>query len=159
MPAHALSRPSSSISHGFKSLAMILAAVSLTGCHVVPDNPHAKLDFNMEQPLRLSVEKPIIVRVETGLPYKGTYISPELVELVKVNVTPADYVVAIFGDPDSRRILNDKSEIWVWRYVPLTENAPMVSVLKAAAGTKPTAAHVTVFVRVRNGIVVEKFRG
>lgn len=88
--------------------------------------------------------------------YEGTWVGEELLDHVDVKETRADWVLAVFGKPDARAELGDGSEIWRWTYRPKGAQ-PMPTLL--GGRERPVPGPVTSFVRVKDGVVVEKGRG
>ena len=106
------------------------------------------------------------MRVSGGtVKYEGTYISGDLLEMVQVNHTTGDWLLAVFGQPTDRSTLDDGSEIWRWVYRPVEqEQIPQVvqvTALGVGEKDKPkmSAVYQIAFVQLRNNKVVSKGRG
>lgn len=110
---------------------------------------------------RLVMAEPIRMQIEMAGPsveYEGVYVSNDLLERVKIKETGSDWLLAVFGEPTGQYPLRDGTEIWRWSYKPLESKAAMVSVF-GGSKDQPTPEPATAFVRIQNGIVIEKWRG
>jgi hypothetical protein len=108
----------------------------------------------------LKLEGPVQIQMQMQGPtvkYEGVYISDKLLERVKVGETGTDWLVAVMGEPTGKGPLRDGGEIWKWSYRPLEQTASVVSVF-GASKDEPALQPSTAFVRVKDGVVVEKWR-
>ncbi len=112
--------------------------------------------MKMEFDGAMRLEGPIRI-VGPVVEFEGVYISQALLDRVETGKTTVDWVVAAFGEPTDVGRLDDGSEIWKWSYKPIGEQGAMVRVLSDEKSAGET--HVTAFVHIRNGVVVEKWRG
>ncbi|MGH7132710.1 MAG: hypothetical protein ACREJO_12265 [Phycisphaerales bacterium] len=107
------------------------------------------------------LEGPIQIQMQMQGPtvkYEGTFVSEKLLEHVKVGETRSDWLVAVFGEPTSRAVLGDGSEIWKWSYRPLEAQGSVFSVFGGGAKDEPKLQQSTTFVRLNNSVVIEKWR-
>lgn len=56
-----------------------------------------------------------IINANSHTTRSGKYISSETVQRIEPGKN-ADYVVAVLGDPSSKQVLGDGTEIWKWSY-------------------------------------------
>lgn len=138
-------------------MAIVMAAL-LGGC-----SDHLSLDTNMHGELEtaLRLEGPIQMQVQMQGPtvrYEGTYISDELLEHVTVGEATDEWILAVFGEPDARSKLRNGSEIWRWTYRPVEQQTSMVEVFSSTE-KEPKLATRSVFIMLRDAIVVEKWKG
>jgi hypothetical protein len=104
--------------------------------------------MRVEEPIR--VEGPMMV-------FEGHYISDELFERIKLNETTSDWVLALLGDPTSQTTLDDGTEVWKWIY---REQGINTSILQlTSSDDAPTLPQMLTFVRLREGTVIDKWRG
>ncbi len=118
-----------------------------------------KLDGDMKA--GLSVEGPIQISMQLQGPtikYEGTYISDELFEIVKNGKTTSDWILAVFGEPTAEAMLQDGTAIWRWTYKPTMQEAAVIEVF-ADEKKQPKLATRTVFVQLKEGVVIEKWKG
>lgn len=107
------------------------------------------------------LEGPIQIQMQMQGPsvkYEGTYVSEKLLDRVNVGETRSDWLVAVFGEPTGKAVLGDGSEIWKWSYRPLEAQGSVFSVFGSGAKDEPKLQQSTTFVRLNNGVVVEKWR-
>ena len=103
---------------------------------------------------------PIVVQLQgPSVEYEGVYVSDALLERLQVGTTTADWVTAVLGEPTSRTTLGDGSEIWKWTYRPIRHQTSLISLLGQGDEEEPNPNPVTAFVRLKDGVVVEKWRG
>ncbi|MDX2115843.1 MAG: hypothetical protein SFZ24_09545 [Planctomycetota bacterium] len=128
-------------------LALPLALTGAAGC--------GETRMIMDGTMRL--EGPIQMQTSfTGpsVSYNGTYISDALLERVEPGTTRADWILAVFGEPDQRAMLTDGTEIWKWTYRPSSQELSMVS-LFGNSEDKPASAARNVFVHLAENTVLE----
>lgn len=139
------------------SFSIAMAAL-LAGC-----SDHMKLETDMRGDLAttLKLDGPIQMSLQMQGPtirYEGTYISDELLGHVEVGKTTGEWVLAVFGKPDAQTALKDGTEIWRWVYHPVEQQVSMVEMFSSSEKEPKLAAH-SVFVMLRAGVVVEKWKG
>ncbi len=147
-------RALTSAAHG--SICVALAV--LTGC-----SDHMSLETRMHGELEtaLRLEGPIQMQVQMQGPtirYEGTYISDELLGHVEIGKATDEWLLAVFGKPDAQAALKDGSEIWRWTYRPVEQTASIVEMFSSSE-EEPKLATRSVFVMLRGGVVVEKWKG
>jgi hypothetical protein len=102
---------------------------------------------------------PITIQLEgPSVEYEGTYVSEALIERIQLGTTGADWILAVVGEPQSRTTLDDGSEIWKWVYRPTGSQQSLVSLL-GQDEEKPQPQPITAFVRLKDGLVIDKWRG
>lgn len=119
----------------------------------------SKLDGNLMTTMKL--DGPIQMQVQMQGPtvrYEGTYISDELLDYVKVGTATAEWLVAVLGEPDAKTPLSDGAAIWRWTYRPVEQQTSLVQVFSSSE-EEPKLATRSVFVTLRDGVVVEKWKG
>lgn len=136
------------------SVLILASLVSLTGCS---DSRMAlESDMKMEGTLRL--EGPIQMQIQgPAMKYTGTYISENLLDRVKEKETRADWILAVFGEPEEKGKLNDGTEIWKWIYRPTMQDSSLVT-LFGKDDEPPRPQQSATFLRMREGVVIEKWR-
>ncbi|MBL8745185.1 MAG: hypothetical protein JNK58_02390 [Phycisphaerae bacterium] len=105
--------------------------------------------------------RPIQLQVQVQGPtvrYEGTYISDELLERVVIGKATDEWVVAVFGEPDAQSKLRDGSQIWRWTYRPVEQKVSLVEVF-GGSEKEPKFSTRSVFIMLRDGVVVEKWKG
>lgn len=137
--------------------AMIPCMLS-TGCTGgEPMRVESKLDgtvttvLKLDGPLQMQLQGPIVR-------YEGVYISDELFERVDSGDTTDDWLIAVFGEPTGRATLRDGTEIWRWTYRPIEQSGSVVELL-GGDDQDPKLATRAVFVQLRAGRVIEKWKG
>jgi hypothetical protein len=154
------------------ALAGACIATQLTGCSTdKPMTLNSNLNGDMklggdmklsgDMKAGLSVEGPIQISMQLQGPtikYEGTYISDELFEVVKTGKTTDDWILAVFGEPTAQAALKDGTSIWRWTYRPTMQEAAVIEVF-ADEKKQPKLATRTVFVQLREGVVIEKWKG
>lgn len=128
----------------------------LQGCSErmqLDSNLNGKLatSFQIEGPIQMQVQGPTIR-------YEGTYISDELLDIVKIGTTTDDWILAVMGEPDARTTLRNGTDIWRWTYKPIEQQGSMVEVFTRTE-KEPKLAARSVFVQLREGIAIEKWKG
>lgn len=107
--------------------------------------------IKLEGPMQIQLQGPTIK-------YEGTYISDELLEQIEVSKATDDWILAVLGEPDARSNLRDGTEIWRWTYRPIEQQASIVE-LWSKSDEEPKLASRSVFVQLRSGVVVRKWKG
>lgn len=108
----------------------------------------------------LRLEGPVQIQMEMRGPtvrYEGVFISERLLDRVEVNKTSTDWLLAVLGEPTGRAELRDGTYIWKWSYRPLEQEASVISVFGSGKKDEPALQPSTVFVRLRNDVVIEKW--
>lgn len=113
-------------------------------------NSNLNAELALKGPVTLQLQGPVVK-------YKGTYISKNLMDQVEVNKSTADWVRAVLGEPDVRATLGDGSEIWKWSYSPTEQSIGSLSVFGHSTKDEPKLIPVTAYVRIKQGIVTEKW--
>lgn len=136
---------------------LLLALGGLTGCA----SETLKMESSMKGDLATTIklEGPMQIQMQgPTIKYEGTYISDELLEQVDVSKTTDDWVLAVLGEPDARGNLRDGTEIWRWTYRPVEQQSSIVE-LWSKSDKDPKLASRSVFVQLRSGVVVRKWKG
>lgn len=141
---------------------VMAASALLGGCGDSKMSMDADMNMSMKGDVAttLKMDGPMQIQMLMQGPtvkYEGVYISERLLERVKVDETGTDWLLAVFGEPTDKAPLRDGSEIWKWSYRPLEQTASVVSVF-GGSKEEPALQPSTSFVRVQNGVVVEKWR-
>lgn len=141
------------------TLPTILAA--LTACSS-PVELKSDMKGRLEGDMALKLEGPIQMNMQLQGPtikYEGTNISDELLERVNAGKTTGEWVEAVFGEPSKKTPLSDGTEIWRWTYKPVAQEVSVVSLFGGGSEKEPKLASRTVYVQLRDGIVVDKWKG
>lgn len=112
---------------------------------------NGSLALNIEGPIEVKLHGPVIE-------YEGTYISAELFDAVEIDRTQAEWVLAAFGEPDTKSPLG-ASDLWVWRYRAASIEGSPVKIMTLGTGEDAAPASVTVILELTDGIVTRKWRG
>jgi hypothetical protein len=114
--------------------------------------------ISINQPVPIALTGPISISL-TGpkVEYAGTYVSESLMERVQIGHTTDEWILAVIGEPDTRHEMSDGSVIWKWVYRP-TATMPSLITLPGTEG-RPDPQPITAYVRMRDGIVIDKWRG
>lgn len=103
---------------------------------------------------------PVTIQVQgPSVEYEGTYVSEALMERILVGQTTGEWVLAVVGPPQTKTPMSDGTEIWKWVYRPTGTTAPLLPVLGEGDREKPHPQPITAFVRIKEGVVVDKWRG
>jgi len=149
---------------------VILVIVGLVGCggfgvdvKPVTVNATARVDepVRIEGEVPVTIQGPIVVRLDlqgATVEYSGTYVSEALMDRIQVNETTAEWISAVIGPPDSRSALSDGTEIWKWVYQPKGSQVSLLSLL-GQDKDRPSPQPITAYVRLRDGVVIDKWRG
>lgn len=144
----------SGVRAGIRLAICLVLSVGLGGCDVHTDNKmtgqlSTEVVMRLDGPITMSMQGPVIK-------YSGVYVSQGLLDLVELNVTRTDWLIAVFGEPTSRATLGDATEIWKWSYTPLEQQANVLSFF-GSGKDEPKPQPWTVFIRLRDGIVTQKW--
>lgn len=103
---------------------------------------------------------PVTIQIQgPSIEYEGTYISEALMERVQLGTTTGEWILAVIGEPQARTAMSDGSEIWKWVYRPTGSQGSLVNLLGQTDEKKPQPQPITAFVRIKDGVVVDKWRG
>lgn len=103
---------------------------------------------------------PVTIQIQgPSVEYEGTYISEALMERVQLGTTTGEWILAVIGEPQARTAMSDGSEIWKWVYRPTGSQGSLVNLLGQSDEKKPQPQPITAFVRIKDGVVVDKWRG
>lgn len=119
------------------------------------------MDMNGRLETVLRLDGPLQMTVQMQGPtvrYEGTFISDDLLERVRVDRTTDDWLIAVLGEPDVRAKLRDGTEIWRWTYKPVVQQVDMIEIF-GGEEKDPKLASRTVFIHLRDGVVIEKWKG
>lgn len=108
--------------------------------------------FKIEGPIQIQMQGPTIK-------YEGTYISDPLYEIVKPGETTSDWIIAVFGEPNVRTELRDGTEVWRWTYKPIAQESAIIEVFGSDEKKEPKLTTRTVFVQIRDDVVIQKWKG
>jgi hypothetical protein len=113
----------------------------------------------IEHPVPIAISGPITIQLQgPQVEHQGTYVSEALMQRIQIGITDAEWIIAVVGEPDSRHPMSDGTEIWKWVYRPVAAQQPLVDVL-GTDDRRPDPQPITAYVRLREGIVVDKWRG
>ncbi len=85
----------------------------------------------------------------------GKYVSPDTVAQIQPGKSEA-YVLALIGEPSSRIMLDDGTQIWKWQYTE-TRNSQGHVIFLLNSDTS-TATEKTTYVEFQDGAVVRAWR-
>lgn len=122
-----------------------LLALCVTGC-----SNDLTMRMRIEEPIR--VEGPMMI-------FEGHYISGQLFERIKVNETTREWVIVLLGEPTECHTLDDGTEVWKWFYREQGFNTSVLTLLGGEEEGAPSLPQMLTFVRLRDGVVIEKWRG
>jgi hypothetical protein len=139
--------------------ALALMCVVLAGCGDTRVQTEHTMHLDMEPlELRLALDGPIQLMMEgPSVTYDGTFVSEEQLEWVDEKETTAEWVRAVFGEPDVITPLSDGTEIWRWSFRPTRAQGELLHIF--GTEKEPEPSHITTMVRIRDGVVIEKRRG
>lgn len=127
---------------------------------LVPIGVQGQVPIAAAAPLPVVPGGPITVNVVgPSVRYEGVQISDDLLDRVKTDRTTDDWVLAVFGEPTGRGTLRDGTEIWKWVYRPVQQQTAIVEVFGGGDRKEPKLATQSVFLRLRDGVVIEKWKG
>src|SRR3954468_18141300 len=85
----------------------------------------------------------------------GNYVAESTLDKTQPGKTPASWVQATLGEPDSKqKIESTGSELWKYSYTEKRESSGAVFLIFAGHDTKETNGHA--FVEMRDGVVINK---
>jgi outer membrane protein assembly factor BamE (lipoprotein component of BamABCDE complex) len=87
----------------------------------------------------------------------GNYVSEDTFSRIKPGKTTAGWVAATLGEPTTRTHLDDGSEVWKWTYTETRDSSGAVFLLFGHRSQRTTDG--AAFVELKNGLVVNKWRG
>jgi hypothetical protein len=112
------------------------------------------------QPVPIALTGPITIKLEgPSVDYEGVYVSEALMERIALNQTDSEWLLAVVGEPTSRHPMKDGTEIWKWVYRPRGTQLQMLDLLGQGQEDKPDPQPITAYVRLKDGLVVDKWRG
>jgi len=147
---------------GKRAAACASAVVSMVmigpGCST-SEPVRLESSFRMDGQVAMRLDGPIEMKLQGPvLEYEGTYVSEELFKAVEIDRTQMEWVLAAFGEPDSKSVLGP-SELWVWRYRAAAVQGSPVKIMSISDGADAAPASMTVILEITNGIVTRKWRG
>ena len=110
------------------------------------------MKLQVEGPLRLQMQGPMIY-------FEGLYISDDLFARVVPGQTTEQMTAALFGPAAETYPQPDGTVIWKWIYREHGFDTTMFTLMGDDEETTPTQPQQITFVRFRNGIAIEKWRG
>ncbi|MDZ4753947.1 MAG: hypothetical protein SGJ11_05565 [Phycisphaerae bacterium] len=138
-------------------VVLISACAACAACSSKP----LQLDSTMKLEGSFRLDGPVEITMNMTGPstkYTGTYVSEKLLERVRLNSTRADWLVAVFGEPDVQAKLDDGTEIWRWSYLPLEQQGAIVDVFSTGGKDEPTVKQSVTVIQLRDGVVIDKWR-
>ena len=116
--------------------------------------------ISIQQPVPIALTGPITIKLEgPSVEYEGVYVSEAMMERIVLNETDSEWLLAVVGEPTSRHPMRDGTEIWKWVYRPSGTQLPLVDLLGQGQEEKPDPQPITAYVRLKDGRVVDKWRG
>jgi hypothetical protein len=139
-------------------LVMLPLLALVAGC-----SDQLKLDGNVNGQITTAIklEGPVQLQMQVQGPivkYEGTYISDDLFGQIQVSKATDDWILAVLGEPDARSTLRNGTEIWRWTYRPTEQQASIVE-LWTKTEKEPKLAARSVFLQIKSGVVIEKWKG
>ncbi len=136
-----------------------LVAAGIAGCSPIEGRFTADANAKLDGAMTMKFEGPIVMQMQgPTVHYEGTFVSKELAERIEVNRTRTDWLLAVIGEPNAAAALDDGTEIWKWSYRPTEQTSSVVSVFGGGSKDEPRLQPVTTYVRLRNGVVIERWR-
>jgi hypothetical protein len=115
--------------------------------------------ISIATPVPIALSGPITINLQgPSVDYQGTYVSEALMERIHLGNTTSEWLLAVIGEPEFRTPMSDGTEIWKWVYRPASAQQPLVNLL-GQDDQRPTPQPITAYVRLQDGIVVDKWRG
>lgn len=124
-------------------MCLSTALIAATGCGTM------RMEMAFDGPIQL--QGPM-------MRYEGVFISDSIYERVQPGDTGDAMVLALFGEPQERHVLPEGDEIWKWLYREHGIDTSIASVINNADEESPSLPQMITFVRIRDGVVVEKWR-
>lgn len=87
----------------------------------------------------------------------GNYVSDATLARIEPGKTTAGWVIATLGEPDTRSKVEDDRELWRWNYKETRTSNAAVFLLFGGSDEKETSG--SAFLELKDGIVVNKWRG
>lgn len=136
--------------------ALVCLTGVLSGC---ADRMALDSNLNGQLTTTLKVDGPLQLQMQgPTIKYDGTYISDDLLARIEPGTTTDDWILAVLGEPDARAQLRDGTQIWRWTYRPTEQQVSVVEVFSKTE-KEPKLATRVVFVQLRAGLVIEKWKG
>ncbi|MBL9147876.1 MAG: hypothetical protein JNM94_04210 [Phycisphaerae bacterium] len=114
-----------------------------------------KMNFDgavrLEGPVQIQMSGPSIT-------YSGTYVSEQLFDYIKIGVTRDDWILAVLGEPDARSTLSDGNELWRWKYQPVSQQGPILTMWQTGGKDEPNVKQSITIIEFHNGMVAAKWR-
>lgn len=105
----------------------------------------------MEEPIRMEMHGPAVI-------VEGRFISDEIFDRLALNEHATDWAIALFGNPTEIHPLDDGTEVWTWLYRERGMDTSMLS-LTGKDKDEPARPQILTFVRFRDGVAIDKWRG
>lgn len=105
--------------------------------------------------LALSLAPACIIHADSHTTRSGKYISTETVQRIEPG-KPAEYVVAVLGEPSSRQSLADGTEIWKWTYRERKQSSGAVFLVVDSDSTTETER--ATYVELQHGVVIRAWQ-
>jgi outer membrane protein assembly factor BamE (lipoprotein component of BamABCDE complex) len=86
----------------------------------------------------------------------GKYVSDATMARIEPGKTTAGWVMATMGEPSSRNKMEDGSEVWRWDYTETRHSTAAVFLIFGGSDEKQNDG--SVFVEMKDGVVVNKWR-
>ena len=88
----------------------------------------------------------------------GNYVADSTFSQIEPGKTSAGWVKATLGEPDTKeKVADSNSEIWKYSYTEKKESSGAVFLLFGGSDRKEKTGHA--FVEIKDGVVVNKWRG
>jgi hypothetical protein len=115
------------------------------------------MDGKLATEVTMKLDGPVTMNMQgPTIKFSGVYVSQELLDRVELNVTTTDWIIAVFGEPTAKTELRDASEIWKWNYMPMEQQVSFLS-LFGGKNDEARPQPWTVFLRLRDGVVIQKW--
>jgi outer membrane protein assembly factor BamE (lipoprotein component of BamABCDE complex) len=96
-----------------------------------------------------------IINANSHTTRSGKYISTETIQRVEAG-KDAEYVLAVLGDPSSKQVLSDGTEIWKWSYRERRNSSGGVFLL--VSSDKTTETERSTYVEMKDGKVARAWQ-
>jgi outer membrane protein assembly factor BamE (lipoprotein component of BamABCDE complex) len=107
--------------------------------------------------LMLATETGCLVATNSTTSRSGNYVSQSTLNQITPNQTTQDWVKSVVGNPTSKSMLADGTEIWKYSYSQRTDNDGYVFLIFAGNDSKEAAG--TIFIELKNGLVTRCWQG
>jgi len=88
----------------------------------------------------------------------GNYVADSTFSKIEPGKTTAGWVQATLGEPNSKdKVAADNSEVWKYTYTEKKNSEGAVFLIFGGSSSKETTGHA--FVEIKDGVVVNKWRG